>query len=145
MKHLAVGLLWMSAVASGAAGDQSVPAFVRAHCADCHDAKTHEGGLDLTSLAVDPARPENFARWVKVHDRVQKGEMPPADSKRLPAAAQAEFLQDLSATLIAADRTRVTTEGRAIARRINRYEYENTLRDLLALPYLRVKDFLPED
>jgi len=35
--------------------------------------------------------------------------------------------------------------GRTSLRRMNRVEYENTLRDLLALPLLRVKDLLPED
>jgi len=42
-------------------------------------------------------------------------------------------------------RRKVAAEGRATKRRLNRYEYEETLRDLLAMPYLEVKAFLPED
>ena len=35
------------------------------------------GGLDLTSIKYSPENPDNFLLWVKVHDRVQAGEMPP--------------------------------------------------------------------
>jgi hypothetical protein len=145
MKHLALSLVLVGALSNGASSEEIVPAFVHAHCADCHNAKTKENGLDLTTLALDPSQPQNFALWVKVHDRALKGEMPPKDVERPQMAAQAEFLKHLSGTLNTADRSRIAAEGRATGRRMNRYEYENTLRDLLSLPYLRVKDFLPED
>src|SRR5262249_41071201 len=51
----------------------------------------------------------------------------------------------LDKLLLKADLARIAIDGRAIERRLNRYEYENTLRDLLSLPYLEVKSFLPED
>ncbi|MBI3465209.1 MAG: DUF1587 domain-containing protein, partial [Planctomycetes bacterium] len=145
MKQTAISLLLVGALTTGASSEEIVPAFVRAHCADCHDAQTNEGRLDLTSQAFNLSQPDNFALWVKVHDRVEKGEMPPADAERPEANAAARFRATLAAALTDADRTRVIAEGRATGRRMNRYEYENTLRDLLSLPYLRVKDFLPED
>lgn len=145
MKNTAFSLLLVGALTTSASSEEVVPAFIRTHCADCHNAQTNEGGLDLTSLVVNPSQPENFVLWVKVHDRVQQGEMPPADVERPQAAALAPFLTNLSGALIGADRARVAAEGRATGRRMNRYEYENTLRDLLSLSYLRVKDFLPED
>ncbi|MBV8882008.1 MAG: DUF1592 domain-containing protein, partial [Planctomycetaceae bacterium] len=83
--------------------------------------------------------------WVKVHDRVRDGEMPP-DRKRRPAAVEVEaFLQAVADPLLAADRKREAAEGRSIWRRLNRYEYENTLRDLLGAPWLQIRDMLPED
>ena len=60
-------------------------AFFDAHCYDCHDADTHKGNLDLTALKQDFADSENFARWVKVHDRIESGEMPPKKKPRPPA------------------------------------------------------------
>ena len=54
------------------------------------------------------------------------------------------MVRGLDAALIAADR-RHQKEGRAVFRRLNRAEYENSLRDLLALPGLSVRDLLPED
>src|SRR5205823_12495183 len=55
------------------------------------------------------------------------------------------FTNSLSARLMAFDSARVAKEGRATKRRLNRYEYEEPLRDLLSLPCLEVKTFLPED
>src|SRR5262249_24762898 len=56
-----------------------------------------------------------------------------------------KFLAALSQPLIAVDEARVRHEGRATWRRMNRYEYENTLRDLLDAPWLQIKEMLPED
>jgi len=145
MKRFAFCVLLAGALAVSTRAEETTAAFVRTHCADCHNAKTKERGLDLSSLALESSQPQNLALWAKVHDRVRKGEMPPADSPRPPAADKEAFLNSLSGSLITAERGHNAADGRALARRMNRYEYENTLRDLLALPYLRVKDFLPED
>jgi hypothetical protein len=112
---------------------------------ECHDADSKKGGLDLTSLNFTLDKPESFASWVAVHDRVSAGEMPPKKKPRPAAAELKAFTNTLSSALLSADLARVAAEGRAIQRRLNRYEYENTLRDLLSLPYLEVKSFLPED
>jgi len=119
--------------------------FIQKNCIECHDAATKEGGLDLTSLKFNLVEPDNFNNWARIHDRVAKGEMPPPDSQRPTAAELEGFVNDLSTPLIAADRERIAKEGRSTRRRMNRYEYENTLRDLLGIPVLEVRDFLPED
>ena len=56
-----------------------------------------------------------------------------------------EMLTALAAALLDVDRHRVAESGRASARRLNRYEYENTLRQRLDAPWLRVAYLLPED
>ena len=124
---------------------QQQSTFIEKHCVECHDPETAKGGLDLTKLKLDPADPKNFAAWVKVHDRVRDREMPP-DKKRKPAADEVEaFLKSLADPLVAADQVREEREGRSIWRRLNRYEYENSLRDLLGAPWLQVREILPED
>ncbi|HEX3988319.1 MAG TPA: DUF1592 domain-containing protein, partial [Verrucomicrobiae bacterium] len=120
--------------------------FVSKNCAECHDADSKKGDLDLTAFKFDLANTTNFSEWVKVHDRVTSGEMPPPKKKERPNAKDLQsFTNDLSTALMAADRAQVAMEGRATERRLNRYEYEETLRDLLSLPCLAVKEFLPED
>ncbi len=47
--------------------------------------------------------------------------------------------------MIDLDQQRISRDGRAVNRRLNRYEYENSLRDLLHLPWLQIRDTLPED
>jgi hypothetical protein len=119
--------------------------FIDKHCASCHDEFEKEAGLDLTNLRFDPADPINFALWVKIHDRVEAGEMPPKRMDRPAAANLAAFLKTLTESLATPQRERIAREGRAVKRRLNRYEYENALRDLLNVPWARVKDRLPED
>jgi hypothetical protein len=119
--------------------------FLQKHCLECHDADAKKGGLDLSALPFDTGNAKNFATWVKVHDRVHDGEMPPKKQARPDAAELQAFLHSLADPLVAADLDRESKEGRSTWRRLNRYEYENSLRDLLGAPWLQVKEMLPED
>ncbi|MBI5690672.1 MAG: DUF1592 domain-containing protein [Verrucomicrobia bacterium] len=133
------------APAGAATPPAALGSFIERHCAGCHDDIEKKGNLDLTSLAFAPGDPKNFDLWVKVHDRVATGEMPPK-SKARPAAADVKaFLGEVAQPLTAAERARDATEGRATRRRLNRHEYENAVRDLLQAPWLQVKEWLPED
>ncbi len=119
--------------------------FIEKHCASCHDDVEKKGDLDLTSLAYSPTDPTNHALWVKIYDRVADGEMPPKKKKRPDATELAAFSSTLTKSLATAERSRLVAEGRATQRRLNRYEYENALRDLLSAPWLQIRDALPED
>ena len=150
-KKINLALLWLastSAMTGGAALRAATPpaaatAFIEKHCASCHNDVDKENGLDLTSLAYAPDDAANFALWIKVHDRVQAGEMPPKKKARPEAADLEKFVQTMASTLTASERAMMANEGRAVQRRLNRYEYENALRDLLNVPWAQVKDKLP--
>ena len=119
--------------------------FVQENCWDCHDAETKQGELNLERLGYDLSDGQTFERWVKIHDRVRDGEMPPADYAQPRTADKQRILTALSKSLVAIDDARSAAEGRATRRRMNRYEYENTLRDLFDAPWLQIKQMLPED
>jgi hypothetical protein len=119
--------------------------FIEKHCAECHDELTRKGRLDLTSLPFKPEDEANFAAWVKVHDRLKAGEMPPKNKPRPAVTELDSFVSGLASTLTSAEREVIEKNGRAVKRRLNRYEYENTLRDLLDVPWIQIKDRLPED
>jgi hypothetical protein len=112
---------------------------------DCHDTDTKKGNLDLTAIPFDLPSPDAFSTWVKIHDRVTAGEMPPKKKDRPEPTEVSKFTTELSSALAGFEKDRYTREGRATERRLNRYEYESTIRDLLGLPYLDLKSFLPED
>src|ERR1700722_4379581 len=122
-----------------------VKSFVFVNCTALHNTKAKSGNLDLTSLLFDAGNSANFAIWSKIHDRVRDGEMPPVKIATLTPASRDAFLGSLASRLVAADRARYSAQGRSTWRRMNRYEYENTLRDLLGAPWLQVKELLPED
>lgn len=126
-----------------AAESEGVRRFIQNRCIRCHGPDIHKGDLRLDTLTADLADPATFAVWVKVHDRLAAGEMPP--KKKPPAAETKAALQALADVLTAADLKRQKAEGRTTLRRLTRTEYENTLRDLLCLPGLPVKDLLPPD
>ncbi|MGH7959394.1 MAG: DUF1592 domain-containing protein, partial [Opitutaceae bacterium] len=125
--------------------DGEAVAFIDTYCASCHNDVENEAGLDLTSLKYSPADRANFLTWVKVHDRLQAGEMPPKKKKRPNPTELDPFVKGLASSLTAHEQETTAREGRAQQRRLNRYEYENALRDLLQAPWLQVKGQLPED
>src|SRR5947207_1058989 len=123
----AVGLLGNRA----AANEQALRQFFQAHCIECHGADTQEGGLrldvlGLDSLAADFVTPAPFAVWVKIHDKLHDGMMPPEDSPQPPASERRRVVAWLGTQLTEADIACRRAEGRAVLRRLNRSEYENT-------------------
>jgi hypothetical protein len=120
-------------------------AFIQKNCASCHSGSAPAARLDLTKLGYEPANPDNFATWVKVHDRVSAGEMPPAPLPRPATESLAQFVNQLNGALTAYERSGYVERGRAGLRRLNSYEYENALRDLLNIPWVQIKSKLPQD
>jgi hypothetical protein len=114
--------------------------FFEKHCSECHGGGAKKGGLDLDRLPATLNDPQTLRRWVLLHDRVQAGEMPPKNHPRPSAADLDAFLKPLSKTLADADRAR----ARAVVRRLNRVEYENSVRHLLDIT-ADLKDLLPQD
>jgi mono/diheme cytochrome c family protein len=138
-----VRLFLASALVSTAAA--AVPPLLEKHCVECHDAETKKGDFDLTALKPELTNPQVYAQWVKVYDQIASGEMPPAKKPRPETAAAAGYLNELGLKLRVAEESRIQLVGRTVKRRLNRFEYENTLRDLLRAPWLDVRESLPED
>lgn len=126
-------------------GIPAVAPFLDKNCVECHDADARKGGLDLTALKSDLTDARSFETWVKIFDRTASGEMPPKKKARPDATQQAAYLGDLSALLVRQEATRFASQGRTVERRMNRFEYENAVRDLLQAPWLDLKETLPED
>jgi len=121
---------------------QSVKPVIAQTCLGCHTGPKASGGLDLTTLPLDFVQQRD--RWIRIHDRVEKGEMPPV-AAALPAPRRKAFLRELGAGILTAERAEIATQGRGTMRRLNRDEYEQNLRDVLQLPHLDIRDMLPED
>ncbi len=144
-----LGLAVLALLSTGPAGVAQPaapdPAFVRDYCTRCHNEVDQKGRLDLTHLAFETKDPANLDIWIKVHDRVKAGEMPPKNRPRPEAVRQNAFLDGLAKAIVAAERATLAGEGRALLRRLNRQEYENSLRDLLGVPWAQIATRLPED
>jgi mono/diheme cytochrome c family protein len=130
-------LTLLSALASAA----EPRVFLEKHCYECHDKETKKGGLDLESLGSEK---KQLDHWIKIHDAVADGEMPPAKKKSQPTASEkAGFVAELDTRLTAAS-TAAHPAGIQL-RRLTRQEFENSLKDLLALPRLDITGMLLAD
>src|SRR4051812_1427776 len=78
----ALALLVGPALCRAQAADAEIFGFTKNYCSSCHNAVDREGGLDLGTVTYAPGNSTNFLTWVKVHDRVQSGEMPPKEVER---------------------------------------------------------------
>src|SRR5215472_176672 len=123
----------------------TVKAFLAKNCAACHHPPSPPLGIDLTTLTFNLSDVDTFGRWVRIHDAVRARKMPPGGRNVLAEADRAAFVNALAEPMIAHERLRARTEGRAVLRRLNRYEYESSIRELLSAPWLQLKDSLPED
>jgi hypothetical protein len=112
-------------------GPAAHAAVINTYCIPCHGDRTRSGGLSLegADLVDIPNRAET---WEKVIRKVRAGMMPPPGARRPEASrldALAAFLES-SLDRAAAAKPR---PGRTAVHRLNRAEYANAIRDLLAL------------
>jgi hypothetical protein len=116
--------------------------FLAQHCTPCHQSAKAPAGLDFTKLSGHLDEAGTYDTWRRIHNAIERGAMPPTP---MPADKRQAMLSSIAGTLDTHDQQQAKTRGRATLRRLNRYEYENTLRHLLQAPYLQLKDSLPED
>jgi hypothetical protein len=122
----------LAACAAVSAFGQPAPAgLVKQYCSGCHNDKLKTAGVSFDGL--DPARPELHAGvWERTLRKVRSGQMPPAGLPRPEPRLAAAFTDGLEQALDRAAGER-PNPGRPAIRRLNRAEYDNVIRDLLAL------------
>jgi mono/diheme cytochrome c family protein len=145
MKRLSAFLLGALAWGADPWGERVQPSLL-AHCASCHGDKAPAGGLSIPALLAAPTTnsPTQRERWERIAARIRAGEMPPPGAPRPAPPQLAAIAQQIEAAYEALDRARPVDPGRVTARRLNRFEYANSVRDLLGLDLNPAED-LPTD
>ncbi|WP_254509430.1 DUF1592 domain-containing protein [Anatilimnocola floriformis] len=118
--------------------------FLSKHCVACHRGDKPKGNLDLEKLSLDLADDKARGQWTAVVERLDAGDMPPADKPRPDAQEVKKLTAWLSPRIATAETAARAAQGRVVVRRLNRSEYENTVRDLLGVQ-VNLKDQLPLD
>jgi len=149
---LALPTLWLSILITSAAGAeparddtgyaQIVQPFIQENCVGCHGPKKQKGKLRLDTLANDFGDPATAAKWADVINTVGGHEMPPEEEKQPSAESAGKFVDWITAGLGRAELAKRSTTP--VMRRMNRAEYNNTIRDLFALNFDAAEKF-PED
>jgi hypothetical protein len=117
--------------------EPKVRPLLDAHCIECHGPEVQKAKLRLDQDV-------SMAAWVKVHDKLASGEMPPKKEEQPPQALLDETVTILREALHAASLENQRTQGRVPLRRLNGTEYENTVRELVGAS-VRLKELLPEE
>jgi hypothetical protein len=123
---------------------QRVLPFVKQHCLACHNANDTEGELNLARFAKVDDLLGNRKAWQKVVRQLKAGAMPP-DGEEQPSEQDAQaVIHWLEQALVYVDPKQPVDPGRVTVRRLNRTEYDNTIRDLFGVT-LHLADEFPED
>jgi len=149
LRRLTVVLLLLAAVDTAAA-QQREPfeaqfrQFVTRHCVACHGPDVQKRKLRLDNLPLQFDDKDVAATWTKVVDQLTHGEMPPRNKPRPEEKEVQTILAGVQRQLHETSLARQRRDGRVVLRRLNRVEYETTLRDLLGTA-VAVKELLPDD
>jgi hypothetical protein len=136
---VAVGL-WLVAASSGLFADPAYRAVLDKYCVTCHNQRLKTAGLTLDNM--DLAKVSAQAEvWEKVARKLRSGTMPPAGLPRPDAATYSGLASWLEEQI---DQGSAPYAGRPILHRLNRSEYANAIRDLLALD-IDAASLLPPD
>jgi hypothetical protein len=142
-----VGLALFASLAMGAETDfnQSIKPFLTKNCFACHNEKLRTADLNLTTLKSEASLAEDPETWEKVSHRLQDGTMPPKPLPRPPAGDVARVMEWIREGIERVEQSAKPDPGRVTARRLNRAEYNNTIRDLLGVDFRPADDFPQDD
>ncbi len=125
-----------------------IESFVEQHCIECHGSDDPSGKLDLESFDFTPAQFDeakfDTEPWERLLRRIDSRQMPPPNSAR-PSEANYQSIGAVFSKLLAQRAEKFPNPGTVGAlRRLTRTEYQNSIRDLLAIE-IDAADFLPQD
>lgn len=128
-----------------AAYEGKIVPFLKTYCVDCHSSDSPEAELDLTKFRnFDEVTTVGRKKWSSVLDMLVNGSMPPEDSDQPTAEELQLALSWTQDALASIDCSGPVNPGRETIRRLNRSEYENTIRDLIGINYKAIET-LPAD
>ncbi|MDX2180076.1 MAG: DUF1592 domain-containing protein [Bryobacteraceae bacterium] len=146
--RVSVAAVFAAAVANAAETgkfEQAVQPVLSKSCAPCHNERMASGGLNLKAFSTPDSIHQYREGWERIVLKIRTGEMPPPGVPR-PDPTQAEALMSfVRGEFERADRALKPDPGRVTARRLNRAEYANTIRDLLGVEFQADKDFPSDD
>ncbi|MEI8021821.1 MAG: DUF1587 domain-containing protein, partial [Schlesneria sp.] len=115
------------------------------YCIGCHGAEKPEAGLSLTKYVDEKAMLKDRRIWERAFEMIKAGEMPPHDNPQPTADEKSKILDYLHEKLHKIDCSKVSDPGRVTIRRLNRAEYNNTIRDLMQVTFRPADDFPSDD
>jgi hypothetical protein len=124
--------------------EQIVP-FLKKYCLECHGPELQEGDLAFHKYKDVAAIEADQKTWQKVEEMLASSAMPPDDVEQPTPAERKLILGWIDRTIYHYDCDGPPDPGRVTIRRLNRAEYNNTVRDLLGIQFKPADDFPSDD
>lgn len=145
-------LVTLSCHGANASERELISEFVSNYCIDCHQGDEAAAGLDWESINLESLlggqitqlTDKDLAKWEKAVKRLRTRQMPPRESVRPDEKEYATVLRTLESALDSFANANPQPGRTETIRRLNRTEYRNAIRDLLALD-VDVESLLPAD
>ena len=125
--------------------DTIVKPFLAQNCFTCHGKKKQENDLNLQSFDSSASLVEHREQWDEVVGKLRRGEMPPLEEEQPPEEQRQAVAAWLARELNRIDAATPPDPGRVTARRLNRTEYNNTIKELLGVDVRPADDFPQDD
>jgi hypothetical protein len=119
---------------------QDVEKFVKQYCLECHSNRRSKAGLNLEVAVRKPGDPAFARKWMEAIANVNAHDMPPDDADQPSDDERKRFLDALAQIKYLAARD----PGAFVIRRLTKFEYGNTLHDLLGVDAAIAKE-LPDE
>jgi hypothetical protein len=119
--------------------------FLAKHCTECHSGSKPKGGVNLAAFQEETSALASRRVWTKVKENLEGLLMPP-EGRPQPSRQEIEAVTRwIGATRNQPDRGQAVDPGRVTIRRLNRTEYNNTIRDLVGVDFRPADDFPSDD
>jgi cytochrome c553 len=121
-----------------------VKPLLETYCFTCHGNGKKKGGLALDKWASPDAVVQDQKTWKHVLNALRTGEMPPDEEKQPTLAEREKIMAWIDRAVFFVDPAN-PDPGRVTIRRLNRAEYNNTIRDLVGVDFRPADDFPADD
>ena len=124
---------------------RDVQPFLQKYCITCHNAKKQAGGIDFTEFKDTASVVAERETWETARNRLAAREMPPKDARQPAADESAKIVAWIDREMARAIAAMPKSPGRVTLRRLNRDEYNRTIRDLVGIDFHPADDFPTDD
>ena len=125
--------------------EKDITPIFQKYCLDCHSNDFHEGDFSFERYPNGESIKTDRDIWKKVLNLTKLGAMPPADSDQPTKEERQKIIDWVDHQLYYVDCSVPHDPGRVTSRRLNRTEYNNTIRDLLGVDFQPAKNFPSDD
>jgi len=115
------------------------------YCGECHQGEQANAGVAFDELTEERASTRDRSNWKKIHVQITNKIMPPLDEAQPTDEERQKLLDWVSSHALTVNCSDVVYPGRVTIRRLNRAEYNNTIRDLFGVDFQPASTFPADD